>query len=224
MFSVSTLEDIVRIPPSLFGTALNKTAVDILKAKYESMVKQDLGYIIMIMSANVEPMGKLIAGDGGTFHRVTFDALTFYPKLQEIIYGELVDITDFGAFVRIGPTDALLHLSQVMDDYLKSNIASGVILANQSGRTLKIGSTIRTRITAVSLGKASTMGKIGITCRQPFLGTDEWIEEDLKKASGVEEEEAKKEKKEEKVEAKKEKKEEKVEAKKEKKEEKVEAE
>jgi len=145
---------------------LNKAAIDILKSKYESMVKADLGYIIMILNADVEPMGKVIAGDGGTFHRVTFDALTFYPKLQEIIYGELVDITDFGAFVRIGPTDALLHLSQVMDDYLKSNIASGVILANQSGRTLKIGSTIRTRITAVSLGKASTMGKIGITCRQ----------------------------------------------------------
>ena len=178
------------------------------------MVKADLGYIIMILNADVEPMGKVIAGDGGTFHRVTFDALTFYPKLQEIIYGELVDITDFGAFVRIGPTDALLHLSQVMDDYLKSNIASGVILANQSGRTLKIGSTIRTRITAVSLGKASTMGKIGITCRQPFLGTDEWIEEDLKKANGVEEKaEVKKEKKEEKAEVKKEKKEETVEVK-----------
>jgi len=183
VFSVSTLEDIVRIPPSLFGTSLNKAAINILKSKYESMIKSDLGYIIMILNADVEQMGKIIAGDGATFHRVTFDALTFYPKLQEIIYGELVDITDFGAFVRIGPTDALLHLSQVMDDYLKSNIASGVILANQSGRTLKIGSAIRARITAVSLGKASTMGKIGITCRQPFLGTDEWIEEDLKKAN-----------------------------------------
>ena len=135
----------------------------------------------MILDANVDPMGKLIAGDGGTFHRVEFDALTFYPKLQEIVNGEIVDITDFGAFVRIGPTDALLHLSQIMDDYLKSDVASGVILANQSGRTLKVGSTIRTRITAVSLGKAATMGKIGITCRQPFLGADEWIEEEIKK-------------------------------------------
>ena len=205
MFSISTLEDIVRIPPNLFGTSLNKAAIDILKSKYESMVKPDLGYVIIILDAKVDTMGRIIAGDGGTFHRVRFDALTFYPKLQEIIHGELVDITDFGAFVRIGPTDALLHLSQVMDDYLKSNIASGMILANQSGRTLKIGSTIRARITAVSLGKASTMGKIGITCRQPFLGADEWIEEDLKKANGVNE-------KEEKVEAKKEKKEEKVEA------------
>jgi len=138
----------------------------------------------MIMDAKVEPMGKMIAGDGGTYHKVEFNALTFYPKLQEIVQGELVDITDFGAFVRIGPTDALLHLSQIMDDYLKSDVQAGVILANQSGRTLKVGSKIRTRITAVSLGKAASMGKIGITCRQPFLGADEWIAEEIKKADG----------------------------------------
>ena len=184
LFSVSTLVDIVRIPPNLFGTGLKKAAESILKSKYESMINANLGYIIMVMDAKVETMGKMIPGDGGTFHRVEFQALTFYPKLQEIVQGELVDITDFGAFVRIGPTDALLHLSQVMDDYLKSDVAAGVILANQSGRTLKVNSTIRARITAVSLGKAASMGKIGITCRQPFLGAEEWIEEEIKKNDG----------------------------------------
>ncbi|ARS64063.1 MAG: DNA-directed RNA polymerase [Nitrosopumilus sp.] len=184
MFSISTLVDVVRIPPSLFGTTLKKAAVNILKEKYESMINAELGYIIMILDAKVDEMGKMIAGDGGTFHKVEFEALTFYPKLQEIVQGEIVDITDFGAFVRIGPTDALLHLSQVMDDYLKSDVKMGLILANQSGRTLKVGSTLRARITAVSLGKAAAMGKIGITCRQPFLGADEWIEEEIKKAGG----------------------------------------
>ncbi|MCH1549031.1 MAG: DNA-directed RNA polymerase [Nitrosopumilus sp.] len=184
MFSISTLVDVVRIPPSLFGTTLKKAAINILKEKYESMINAELGYIIMILDAKVDEMGKMIAGDGGTFHKVQFEALTFYPKLQEIVQGEIVDITDFGAFVRIGPTDALLHLSQVMDDYLKSDVKMGLILANQSGRTLKVGSTLRARITAVSLGKAAAMGKIGITCRQPFLGADEWIEEEIKKSGG----------------------------------------
>jgi DNA-directed RNA polymerase subunit E' len=184
VFSISTLVDVVRIPPSLFGTTLKKAAVNILKEKYESMINAELGYIIMILDAKVDEMGKMIAGDGGTFHKVQFEALTFYPKLQEIVQGEIVDITDFGAFVRIGPTDSLLHLSQVMDDYLKSDVKMGLILANQSGRTLKVGSTLRARITAVSLGKAAAMGKIGITCRQPFLGADEWIEEEIKKSDG----------------------------------------
>ena len=194
MFSISTLVDVVRIPPSLFGTTLKKAGVNILKEKYESMINADLGYNIMILDAKVDEMGKMIAGDGGTFHKVKFEALTFYPKLQEIVQGEIVDITDFGAFVRIGPTDALLHLSQVMDDYLKSDVKSGLILANQSGRTLKVGSTLRARITAVSLGKAAAMGKIGITCRQPFLGADDWIVEEIKKAGGGKEEPAKEEK------------------------------
>jgi DNA-directed RNA polymerase subunit E' len=193
--------DVVRIPPSLFGTTLKKAAINILKEKYESMINADLGYIIMILDAKVEEMGKMIAGDGGTFHKVEFDALTFYPKLQEIIQGEIVDITDFGAFVRIGPTDALLHLSQVMDDYLKSDVKSGMIIANQSGRTLKVGATLRARITAVSLGKAAAMGKIGITCRQPYLGADEWIAEEIKKSgdSGKESKPAKESKKQEKT-------------------------
>ena len=186
MFSISTLVDVVRIPPSLFGTVLKKASINILKEKYESMINADLGYIIMILDAKVDEMGKMIPGDGGTFHRVEFDALTFYPKLQEIVQGEIVDITDFGAFVRIGPTDALLHLSQVMDEYLKSDVKSGMIIANQSGKTLRVGSTIRSRITAVSLGKAATMGKIGITCRQPYLGADEWIAEEIKKSKGSE--------------------------------------
>ena len=137
MFSISTLVDVVRIPPSMFGTTLKKAAINILKEKYESMVSSNLGYIIMIMDAKVEEMGRMVAGDGGTFHRVEFEALTFYPKMQEIVRGEIIDVTDFGAFVRIGPTDALLHLSQIMDDYLKSDPKSGIILANQSGRTLK---------------------------------------------------------------------------------------
>ncbi|CAI9832300.1 MAG: DNA-directed RNA polymerase [Nitrosopumilus sp.] len=180
MFSISTLVDVVRIPPSLFGTTLKRAAVNILKEKYESMINADLGYIIMILDAKVDEMGRMMAGDGGTFHRVEFEALTFYPRMQEIVRGEIVDITDFGAFVRIGPTDALLHLSQVMNDYLKSDVKSGIILANQSGRTLRVGSMLRSRITAVSLGKGAAMGKIGITCRQPFLGADEWIAEEIK--------------------------------------------
>jgi len=51
VFSISTLVDVVRIPPSLFGTTLKKAAVNILKEKYESMINAELGYIIMILDA-----------------------------------------------------------------------------------------------------------------------------------------------------------------------------
>jgi DNA-directed RNA polymerase subunit E' len=184
MFTIVEMSDVVRIPPNRLGTSLKEAAISILKEKYESMISPDLGYVIMIIDADVNATGKLVAGDGATYHRVSFKALTFFPTLQEIVEGEVVEITEFGAFVRIGPTDALLHLSQILDDYLRSDLKQGMIIANQSGRTLKIGSKLRARVTAVSLGKGAAMGKIGITCRQPFLGAEEWINEEVKKAEG----------------------------------------
>ena len=181
MFYIISMTDIVRIPPNRLTDSLKNTAIGILKEKYESMISQELGYVIMIIDAKVDSVGKLVTGYGATYHKVTFKALTFFPKIKEIVEGEIIEITDFGAFVRIGPTDALLHLSQITDDYLKSDIKQGLIIANQSSKSLRIGSKMRARITAVSLGKGSSMGKIGITCRQPFLGSFEWINEEVEK-------------------------------------------
>ena len=183
MFQISELEDVIRVPPSRFGAKLDEVAREILKAKYESTINPELGYIVLITNIAVDPTGKIIPGDGATFHKVNFDVMTFFPRVQEIVEGEIVEITDFGAFVRIGPTDALLHLSQIADDYLNSDVKQGIILASQSNRTLKVGSKVRVRITAVSLPRGAALGKIGVTCRQPFLGALEWIEEDVQRAA-----------------------------------------
>jgi len=175
------MTDVVRVTPEKFGLDLEDVALEVLKAKYESTINSEMGYVVLISDLEVDKIGKIIPGDGSRYHKVEFSVLSFYPSLQEIVEGEIVEITDFGAFVRIGPTDALLHLSQITDDYLTSDIKQGIILASQSKRTLKVGSRVRVRITAASLGRGASMGKIGITCRQPFLGALEWIEEDVSK-------------------------------------------
>ncbi|MEM3526633.1 MAG: hypothetical protein QXV37_04385, partial [Candidatus Jordarchaeaceae archaeon] len=53
-------------------------------------------------------------------------------------------------------------------------------------RKLTTGDAVRVRITAVSLGRAGTSGKIGVTARQPFLGKLEWIEQDVSKIKRAE--------------------------------------
>lgn len=181
LFLTIELQDVVRVPPEKFSEPLENVAKASLRGKYEGTINPELGYVILVMGVKVNPVGKIIPGDGATYHPVLFSALSFFPGLQEVVEGEVVEITDFGAFVRIGPTDALLHLSQIMDDYLTSDVRQGVIVASQSKRTLKVGSKVRVRITASSLGRGAALGKIGVTCRQPFLGNLDWIKEDLVK-------------------------------------------
>ncbi|MDG6934647.1 MAG: DNA-directed RNA polymerase [Nitrososphaerota archaeon] len=184
MFQLVSLSDVVRIPPEKLNGPLTEVAEEILKARYESTLTPEFGYTILVSGVAVEPVGKLIQGDGGTYHRASFNVLAFEPRMQEIVEGEVVEITEFGAFVRIGPADALLHISQIMDDYISADLKQGVIVGTNTGRKIVVGSKVRVRITAVSLSRGVSMGKIGVTCRQPFLGALEWIKEDTAKASG----------------------------------------
>ncbi|MBS7633849.1 DNA-directed RNA polymerase [Candidatus Bathyarchaeota archaeon] len=181
MFKLITLEDTIRIPPETFGNPLEAVGQQQVKAKYEGVIEEELGYVIAVVNVNVSPTGKIIPGDGATYHKVAFSLLTFYPKLQEVVEGEVVEIADFGAFVRIGPVDALLHVSQLMDDFISYDEKQGVLLGKETKRKLCSGDQVRVRITAVSLGRAGSSGKIGVTARQAFLGKLEWIENEIQK-------------------------------------------
>ena len=197
MFKLITLQDTIRIPPETFGNPLEKVGRDRVKTKYEGIVDEELGYVIAVTSVEVSPTGKIIPGDGATYHRVTFSLVTFYPVIQEVVEGDVVEIADFGAFVRIGPVDALLHVSQLMDDYMSYDEKQGVLMGKETKRKLSSGDDVRVRITAVSLGRAGSSGKIGVTARQPFLGKLDWLKADAaktKEALAEKEAESKKEK------------------------------
>ena len=181
LFKLVTLEDTIRIPPEKFGEAIDTVGYEQLKTKYEGMVDEKLGYVIAVTKIKVNPFGKIIPGDGATFHKVEFSLLAFFPKIQEIVEGEVVEIADFGAFIRIGPVDALLHVSQLMDDYISHDERQGVLMGKETKRKLTTGDRVRVRITAVSLGRGGGSGKIGVTARQPFLGKIEWIGKEVRK-------------------------------------------
>lgn len=186
MFKLVTLEDTIRIPPEKFGEPIEKVGHEQLRIKYEGMIDGELGYIVAVTDIDVKPIGKIMPGDGATYHKVEFSLLTFHPKIQEIIEGEVVEIADFGAFVRVGPIDALLHVSQLIDDYISYDEKQGVLMGKETRRKLATGDRVRVRVTAVSLGRGGGSGKIGVTARQPFLGKLEWITKDLEKAKSPE--------------------------------------
>jgi DNA-directed RNA polymerase subunit E' len=122
--------------------------------------------------------GKIIPTDPGVYYQTQFRLLAFKPELHELVRGEVIDNTEFGSFIRIGAIDGLVHISQLMDDFVSYDSKNSVFLGKQTRRTLKEGDKVRARIISISLKEEQ---KIGLTMRQPGLGSLTWIKEEKKR-------------------------------------------
>jgi DNA-directed RNA polymerase subunit E' len=201
------MEDLVRVPPEEFGKPLEEVIEGILKlgyeyngrleGGYEGKIDKDQGAVLAITEVRSVEDGAVIPGDGAAFHNVVFEALVYKPDLHEIIDGEVVEIVEFGAFIRFGPLDGLIHVSQITDDFIIYDKKRGALVGKESSKVLEVGDKVRARVVAVSLSSDKAKeSKINLTMRQPGLGKFEWLEESKKKGKdkGEKKETKKKEK------------------------------
>ena len=194
MYYRTKIRDTVRIPPYKFESPINEVAIETLNEQYAGRLDKKLGLLICVNDILEIGEGKLIIGDGATYHNVVFEAIFFKPEQHEIFDGEVIDIVDYGAFVRIGPMDGLIHVSQVTDDYITYDAKRGALLAKESNKVLEEGDLVRARAVSVSIKDESNNNiensrnsKIPLTMRQPNLGRFEWIEEAKQKTKKVKE-------------------------------------
>ena len=193
MFYEIEVKGHVRVPPNLFKDNIQEAITKELNKKYDGMISKNLGVIIGITEIMKIGEGIIIPGDGAAYYDTFFKLLALRPELQEVVAGKVMEISDFGAFVNIGPLDGMVHISQAMDDYVsfsKSNTLTG----KESKRSVKVGDICKARIIAVSY-KDVANPKIGLTMRQQGLGKEEWLEEDKKKREKGEKKAEKEEKK-----------------------------
>ncbi|MFB6203890.1 MAG: DNA-directed RNA polymerase [Candidatus Nanohaloarchaea archaeon] len=175
MYKRMTIEDSVRVPPEHLGEDVEQSVREGLKHEIEGEIKEDLGVVIAVEGVNSVEGGEIEPEDAGVHYDVEFESIVFQPEMQEVVSGEVVDITSFGAFIRIGAFDGLCHVSQIMDEYVNLDEEQSMLVSDENDLSLEKGDLVTARIIAVSLGKEDT-NKVNLTMRQPGLGKDEWIE------------------------------------------------
>jgi DNA-directed RNA polymerase subunit E' len=179
MFYVIDVEDYVRVEPKLFGLDTKIAVEEQLQNTYEVYHDEEIGEVIAVISVGEIGEGIIIPGDGAAYYNSEFKLLVWKPELQEIVFGTIAEVTNFGAFINLGVMQGMIHISQTMEDYVSFS-SSNTLSGRSTKRVLKKGDGCVARIVAISY--KGDVPKIGLTMRQPGLGKIEWIEEEKKKA------------------------------------------
>ncbi len=205
MYRLVTFEDSVRIPPNLFGMNLNQAALKILRDRNERTVDKNLGIVLGVFHAKIKGDGKILPGDGAAYFDVQYQSLVFTLEVNEVLEGEVSEIVEFGAFVRLGPIDGLLHVSQVANEFLSYDRKQQCLVGRESKKTVKKGDALRCKIATVSFKDTIPNSKVALTMRPAGMGklsNKEYNYVVAKKKAKEEREEMKKEEEKEKEEGK----------------------
>jgi DNA-directed RNA polymerase subunit E' len=179
MFYLAGIEDYVRVEPKLFGLATIDAVKQQLGETYEDYVSKELGKVVCVVDVSEVGEGIIIPGDGAAYYKSKFALLIWRPEMQELAYGVIEEITNFGAFINLGVMQGMIHISQTMEDFVSFS-KSNTLVGKTNKKSLRKGDMCLARIVAVSFKTGEP--KIGLTMRQPGLGKLEWIKEAKRKA------------------------------------------
>lgn len=178
MFYIVDVEDYVRVEPKLFGLDTAEAVKQQLQKTYMEFQDRELGEVIDVLEVNEVVDGIIIPGDGAAYYKSLFKLIVFKPELQELVYGQIEEITSFGAFINMGVSRGMIHISQTMDDFVSFS-KTGSLSGKDGKRSLNVGDNCLARVVAISF--KGDEPKIGLTMRQPGLGRLDWIEADKNK-------------------------------------------
>ncbi len=174
MYQLAIIRDTIRVPPAKFSENLDKSILSIVRGDLEGLVDSDLGVVVSVVSAQKKGEGKIVPGDAAAYFDSQITLLTYKPQVNEVVEGLISEATEFGAFIKTGPVEGLIHISQIADDFISYDAKLPGFVGRDSKRTLKIGDQVIARIVSVSMKSTIPDSKIGLTMRQPGLGKREW--------------------------------------------------
>jgi DNA-directed RNA polymerase subunit E' len=182
MYKRVRLKDTVEVPPEELGDVSPDLVKQLLQDKLEGRMDEDVGSVVTVTKVHDIGEGTVLPNRPGVYYEADFDAVTFDPKMQEVVDGTVVEVVEFGAFVGIGPVDGLLHVSQISDEYLAFDHENQQLASSESNRTLGVDDAVRARIVTKSIDERNPRdSKIGLTAKQPGLGKHGWLEDDREK-------------------------------------------
>jgi DNA-directed RNA polymerase subunit E' len=175
MFYIVDMNKVVRVPADSFGSDLKDTVKSILNKDTEGKIDDKYGVVICVVDILDIGEAKIPLGDSAAYINVHYKTLVFTPEIGVVYETQVKDLVEFGVFLGLGPFDGLVHVSQLMDDFINYDPKNRGFVGRDTKLSLSMDDTVYAKLINCSYGSDVVQTKIGMTMRQKGLGKLDWI-------------------------------------------------
>jgi DNA-directed RNA polymerase subunit E' len=166
------------------GVEAQKLKEDIKESIEESIdtlhVKEENGVFLGVTEiTKIGESGDILPERPEIFFDVEYTALFFQPAPNEVIKGIVSDVAEFGPFVRIGPIDALVHISQITQEKMTYNPQQDVIASADGKKVIQTGDLIKAIVVNSTI--SSERMRVNLSMKQDGMGPLKWAEKEKSK-------------------------------------------
>ena len=175
MFFKVKVNDLVRIEPKHFKDDLKETIKSVIEYEKVGYLDSEYGSVLAVISVDKVGEARVKLGDGAAYVDTDYTLLVFKPELHCVYEGIIKEVAEFGAFMGLGPFDGLIHVSQMLDDFINFDAKNMNFVGKETGLILSKDDVVMAKLVSISLKENVTQSKLGLTMRQDGLGKREWV-------------------------------------------------
>ncbi len=159
---------------------LKQNIKESIEEKLEEMhLKEENGVFLGVVEIkNVGETGEILPERPYIYFDVNYTTLFFQPVQNEIVEGTIAEIAEFGPFVRLGPIDAFIHISQITKEKLTYNPEQDIITTKDGKFVIKKDEKVRALVANSSISEERI--RVNLTMRQDGLGLIRLLEKEKK--------------------------------------------
>ncbi|MCD6274475.1 MAG: DNA-directed RNA polymerase [Candidatus Aenigmarchaeota archaeon] len=160
---------------------LKKNIQESLEEKLEDLhLKEENGVFLGVVEIKkIGETGEILPEKPYIYFNVAYTCLFFQPVQNEIVEGYVTEVAEFGPFVRIGPIDALVHISQITKEKLTYNPEQDIITSKDSKIIIKKGDFVIAMVANSSISEERI--RVNLTMKQEGLGLIKLLKKSKKK-------------------------------------------
>lgn len=138
----------------------NELLLKALRETLEGQVLTDVGLVVAVISCNIRGEGRIPPRSPEIYFRTNIRLIAFKPIPNEVVEGEIVNVTETGAFVNLGSLDGFWPRNRISNRRMEFNARKGTLEDREEEIVIRRKEKARIKVNNVEVRTPNTLSSL----------------------------------------------------------------